>query len=60
MEFEEQQEVITELADIISMQLGVRERLEAIHIINPHCQVSPTDKDFLIGGKIFVSRCWFS
>ncbi|XP_025087587.1 protein FAM199X-like [Pomacea canaliculata] len=48
MEFEEQQEVITELADIISMQLGVRERLEAIHIINPHCQVSPTDKDFLI------------
>ncbi|XP_070200946.1 uncharacterized protein [Littorina saxatilis] len=48
---EEQKESITELTDIISSQLGVRERLEAIRIINPHSAVSPTDGEFVIDMK---------
>ena len=40
---------IVELTDVISTQLGVRERLEAIRIINPQSAVSPTDGEVAIG-----------
>ena len=40
---------IVELTDVISTQLGVRERLEAIRIINPQSAVLPTDGEVAIG-----------
>ena len=43
---------IVELTDVISTQLGVRERLEAIRIINPQSAVSPTDGEVAIGKLI--------
>ena len=50
MDEEEQMDSITELTNIISAQLGVRERLEAIRIISPNSTVSPTDGEFVLGG----------
>ncbi|XP_076449966.1 uncharacterized protein LOC143286312 [Babylonia areolata] len=47
----EQIESIMALSDIINTQLGVRERLEAIRIINPKSMVSPTDEEFVLDTK---------
>lgn len=47
---------IIELTDVISTQLGVRERLEAIRIINPQSAVSPTDGEVAIGKLVWCSR----
>lgn len=46
---EEKTTVIEELSRIISNDLGLREQLEVIRIINPAAHVSPTDKEFVIG-----------
>ncbi|KAK7500456.1 hypothetical protein BaRGS_00008363, partial [Batillaria attramentaria] len=48
MSKEEQHQVISEFTQVISSQLGMRERLEAIHIINPHAKISPTDTECYI------------
>ncbi|XP_022313430.1 protein FAM199X-like [Crassostrea virginica] len=45
---EEKTTVIEELSRIISNDLGLREQLEVIRIINPAAHVSPTDKEFVI------------
>ena len=49
---------IVELTDVISTQLGVRERLEAIRIINPQSAVSPTDGEVAIGKLVVGGVGW--
>lgn len=46
---DEKASVIEELSRVISNELGLREQLEVIRIINPSAEVSPTDKEFVIG-----------
>ncbi len=45
----EQVTVIEELTEIISSEMGIREQLEAIQIINPKAAVSSHDTEFIIG-----------
>lgn len=45
---EEKQEALMQLTAVISKQLGLRERLEAIRIINPSSAVSPSDTECTI------------
>lgn len=45
---DEKASVIEELSRVISNELGLREQLEVIRIINPSAEVSPTDKEFVI------------
>lgn len=49
MSSEEQVEVVEELSRVISNELGLREQLEVIKMISPAADVSPTDKEFVIG-----------
>ncbi|KAL5007655.1 hypothetical protein ScPMuIL_016461 [Solemya velum] len=44
----EQLAVIEHLSRLISSQLGLREQLEVIRLINPTAKVSPTDTEFVI------------
>lgn len=45
---DEKTTVIEDLSRVISNELGLREQLEVIRIINPTAHVSPTDKEFVI------------
>lgn len=45
---EERVHVIEDLSHIVSRELGLREQLEVIRIINPSASVSPTDTEFVI------------
>lgn len=44
----EQIRMIEDLTNIISTQMGLREQLEVIKIINPSASISPTDSEFVI------------
>lgn len=44
----QQVELVESLSAVISKQLGLREQLEVIRIINPHAALSPTDTEFAI------------
>ncbi|XP_046360664.2 protein FAM199X-B-like [Haliotis rufescens] len=44
----EQMSVVEELSQVISSELGMREQLDIIRIINPNAYVSPTDREFVI------------
>ncbi len=48
----EQVTVIEEMSQVISSEMGLREQLEVIRIINPTAKVSPTDREFVIGEQI--------
>lgn len=41
--------VVDQLSQRISRDLGIREQLEVVRIIDPKSRISPTDKQFLIG-----------
>ena len=45
----EQMTTIQELSDVISHQMGLREQLEVIRIMNPRANVLHTDTEFVIG-----------
>ncbi|XP_048731138.2 protein FAM199X-like isoform X2 [Ostrea edulis] len=45
---DEKTSVIEEISRVISNELGLREQLEVIRIINPSAHISPTDKEFVI------------
>lgn len=53
---EEKLSVIEHLSRLISTQLGLREQLEVIRLINPTANVSPTDTEFVIS-KCFTYLC---
>lgn len=40
--------LVEDLSNVISGELGLREQLEVIRIINPTAQISSTDKEFII------------
>lgn len=44
--------LVEDLSSVISGELGLREQLEVIRIINPTAQISSTDKEFIIGKLI--------
>ena len=46
--------MVEELTDIISTQMGLREQLEVIKIINPKANISPADSEFVIGMERFL------
>jgi len=48
MPLEEQLEVVENLTNIISTQMGLREQLDIIRIIEPSAIISPTDTEFVI------------
>lgn len=48
--------MIEDLSRVISNELGLREQLEVIRIINPSAEVSPTDKEFVIGQ--YLGKIW--
>lgn len=45
---EERLQVVEDLSHIVSRELGLREQMEVIQIINPTASVSPTDTEFVI------------
>ncbi len=45
----EQTRIVEEISSVVSHQMGLREQLEVIRIINPQATVSPTDAEFVIG-----------
>ncbi|OWF51926.1 protein FAM199X-B-like [Mizuhopecten yessoensis] len=45
---EERVQVVEDLSHIVSRELGLREQMEVIRIINPAANVSPTDTEFVI------------
>ncbi|XP_060074513.1 protein FAM199X-B-like [Ylistrum balloti] len=45
---EERVQVVEDLSHIVSRELGLREQMEVIRIINPSASVSPTDTEFVI------------
>ncbi len=45
----EQTRIVEEISSVVSHQMGLREQLEVIRIINPQALVSPTDAEFVIG-----------
>ncbi|XP_033751401.1 protein FAM199X-B-like [Pecten maximus] len=44
----ERVQVVEDLSHIVSRELGLREQMEVIRIINPGASVSPTDTEFVI------------
>lgn len=53
LSFNEQIEVVEALTEVISQELGLREQLEIIQIINPTAAVSPTQTEFVIDLQCF-------
>ena len=45
----QQVSVIEDLTKIISNEMGLREQMEVIRIINPEASISSTDTEFVIG-----------
>lgn len=48
MSLPEQLEAVDTLTNIVSSELGLREQLDVIRIIEPRAVISPTDKEFVI------------
>ena len=46
---QEKMETIEDLTTCISNELGLREQLDVIRILNPNATVLPTDTEFVIG-----------
>lgn len=47
----ERSEAVDCLTKIINDEMGLREQLEIIRILNPDAKLKPTDKQFIIGNS---------
>jgi hypothetical protein len=53
MSIEEHTNAVECLTGIVNDEMGLREQLEIIRIINPDTKLSPTDTQFVIGRFMF-------
>ena len=52
---DERLETVEELSSTVTNDLGLREQLEVIRIINPLADLPTTDSEFFIGKKMLLS-----
>lgn len=58
MTLEDQLEAVEGLTRIISYEMGLREQLDIIRIIQPTAVISPSDKEFVIGEETLKNHYW--
>lgn len=52
MDDDEHSKTVKALTKIINDEMGLREQLEIIRILNPDTKLKPTDTQFIIGKKL--------
>lgn len=54
MDDDERSKTVKALTRIINDEMGLREQLEIIRILNPDIKLKPTDTQFVIGNFFFL------